>query len=90
MKITGTTDKQLSIGFLNAITDKAYVNIRNINNDVERREVISPLTNYNIISLSQQFLNDYSSISFLNTNVNHDGEDNSNNSALIFDLFDKK
>ena len=89
VKITGTTDKQLSIGFLNAITDKAYVNIRNINNDVERREVISPLTNYNIISLSQQFLNDYSSISFLNTNVNRDGEDNSNNSALIFDLFDK-
>ena len=68
IKITGTTDGKLSIGFLNAITGKAYVYIEN--NNITRKEIISPITNYNVISLSQQLINDYSSISFLNANIN--------------------
>ena len=88
VKITGTTDGKLSIGFLNAITAKAYAYIRN--GTSTRKEVISPLTNYNIISLSQQLINDYSSISFLNANVNRSSGLNSNAYALVFDLFDNK
>ena len=91
VKVTGTTDKKLSIGFLNAITDKAYAYFRNKDNNQERKVVISPLTNYNIISLSQQLLNDYSSISFLNSSVTREGKTyDSNNQALVFDLFDNK
>jgi len=90
VKITGTTDGKLSIGFLNAITEKAYAFIKNNNNNSTRKEVISPLTNYNVISLSQQLLNDYSSISFLNANVNRSSGINSNAYALVFDLFDNK
>ena len=54
VKITGTTDGKLSIGFLNAITAKAYAYIRN--GTSTRKEVISPLTNYNILSLWQLFI----------------------------------
>ena len=90
VKITGTTDGKLSIGFLNAITEKAYAYIKDNNNNSTRKEVISPLTNYNVISLSQQLLNDYSSISFLNANVNRSSGLNSNAYALVFDLFDNK
>ena len=89
VKITGTTDQKLSIGFLNAITGKAYAYIKQSDNSV-RREMISPLTNFNVISLSQQLLNDYSSISFLNSNVNRSTGPNGNNSSLIFDLYDNK
>ena len=55
-----------------------------------RKELIAPLTNYNVLSLSQQFLNDFSSISFLNTNVNRKSGFNANNAALVLDLFDNK
>ncbi len=89
IKITGTTDRKLSIGFLNAITDKAYAYIRQGDNRI-RKEMISSLTNFNVISLSQQLLNDYSSISLLNSNVNRSTGPNGNNSSLIFDFYDDK
>ena len=91
VKVTGTTDGKLSIGFLNAITGRAYAFIKNNNDNSTRKELISPLTNYNIISLSQQLINDYSSISFLNTNVSRSGSfEDANNYSIVFDLFDKK
>ena len=90
IKVTGTTDGKLSIGFINAITGKAYAYFKDISDNSERRELISPLTNYNVLSLSQQLINDYSSISFLNTNVNRSSGLNGNSSALVIDLFDNK
>jgi len=91
IKLTGTTDSGLSIGIINSITDKAYANIRNINSKEIIKKLIAPLTNYNVLSLSQTALNEYSTFSFLNTNVNR-GSDfiNSNNSALVINLFDNK
>ena len=68
IKVTGTTNKNLSIGFLNAITDKVDAEIQNLSTNQRRKQTIQPLVNYNVISLSQQLLNDYSSISVLNTN----------------------
>ena len=88
-KISGTTDNKLSIGVLNAVTGKAYAYFRNINNEEDRKVLISPLTNYNVISLSQQVINEYSSISLLNTSVIREGDWNdSNNQAIVFDMYD--
>lgn len=88
-KISGTTDNKLSIGILNAVTGKAYAYFRNTNNQKDRKVLISPLTNYNVISLSQQVINEYSSISLLNTSVIREGGwYDSNNQAIVFDMYD--
>lgn len=88
IKITGTTNSKLSIGFINSITNKAYARFKNSNEEI-RKQLIAPLTNYNVLLLSKQVLNDYSTISIANTNVNRGKDfDNANNTALIFDLFD--
>ena len=55
----------------------------------DRKVLISPLTNYNVISLSQQVVNEYSSISLLNTSVIREGAwYDSNNQAIVFDMYD--
>jgi len=91
IKVTGTTNSGLSIGFINSITNNAYARIINTSTGELRSEKISPLTNYNVLSFSQQVLNEYSTLSFLNANVNRSGNfENSNNSAFVFDLFDNK
>ena len=91
IKLTGTTNSGLSIGIINSITDKAYANVKDLNTQEIKNKLIAPLTNYNVISLSQKALNQYSTFSFLNTNVNRKSDfNNSNNSALVIDLFDNK
>ena len=92
IKITGTTDSGLSIGIINSITNNAYARIRNTNTNEIRSQKIAPLTNFNILSLTQQFANEHSSISFLNTSVLRATKDfeNANNSAFVMDLFDNK
>ncbi|MGY8950045.1 MAG: DUF5916 domain-containing protein, partial [Flavobacteriales bacterium] len=91
IKLTGTTNSGLSIGFINSITDNAYATVTNSLTGKVRTEKIASITNYNVISLSQQILNDYSTISFLNANVNRSGGfKNSNNSTIVFNLFDDK
>ncbi len=92
IKLTGTTSSGLSIGFINSITDNAYASIENSLTGKIRKEKIAPATNFNVLSLNQQVLNEYSTISFLNANVYRIGEgfDNSNNSAFVFNLFDDK
>ena len=91
IKLTGTTNSGLSIGIINSITDKAYANIRNISSKEIINKLIAPLTNYNVLSLSQTALNEYSTFSFLNTNVNRGSNfEDSNNSALVINLYDNK
>ena len=92
IKITGTTDSGLSIGFINSITDNAYARVINKKTGETRKEKISPLTNYNILTFTQQVVNEFSTISFANTNVYRASKDfeNSNNLALVFDLFDNQ
>ncbi len=88
IKLTGTTNSNLSIGLLNAITDKSYALIRDDNDNV-RKELISPLTNFNVLSLSQKIINDYSSIGFINGNLNRESSfEDSNNYAFMASLFD--
>lgn len=89
IKVTGTTNSKLSIGFINSITNKAYARFKDNISEETRKQLISPLTNYNVLLLSKQVLNDYSTISIANTNVNRGKDfDNSNNTAIIVDLFD--
>ena len=88
IKVTGTTNKNLSIGFLNAITDKVDAEIQNSSLNQRGKQTIQPLVNYNVISLSQQLLNDYSSISVLNTNKTGSDGLYGNNVAFVADLFD--
>ena len=90
IKLTGTTNNNLSIGFINAITDKSYALIRE-NNDNIRKELITPLTNFNVLSLSQKIINDYSSIGFINGNLNRESSfEDANNYAFMANIFDNK
>jgi len=88
IKLTGTTNSNLSIGLINAITDKSYALIKDDNDNV-RKELITPLTNFNVLSLSQKIINDYSTIGFINGNLNRESSfEDSNNYAFMASLFD--
>ena len=86
VKVSGRTEKGLGIGFLNAITKKTFATIRNIDTNDTRKEVIEPVTNYNMLVLDQRF-NQNSSVSFVNANTTRNGSfRDANVSALLFDL----
>lgn len=96
VKISGRTEGGLGIGFLNAITEKTYATIERTTVTDEnkviketRREVIEPLTNYNVLVFDQRF-NQNSSVSFVNTNTTRNGGfRDANVSAALFDLSTK-
>lgn len=91
VKLTGTTNSGLSIGIINSITEKAYAQLKDVKTNEIKNKIIAPITNYNVISLSQTALNQYSTFSFLNSNVNRGGDFyNSNNSAFIANIYDNK
>ncbi|MFV8335983.1 DUF5916 domain-containing protein [Flavobacterium sp. RSP29] len=90
VKISGRTEKGLGIGFLNAVTEKTKATILNNETGEVRKEVIEPLTNYNMLVLDQRF-NQNSSVSFVNANtIRNGGFRDANVSALLFDLNTKK
>lgn len=90
IKISGRTKKGLGIGFLNAVTEKTHATIKDTVTLTTRKEIIEPLTNYNIIVLDQRF-NQNSSITFLNTNTIRNGSfRDANVSGILFDLNTKK
>ena len=66
-KITGTTEGNLSVGALNAITAANYATgTDSLGNPVE--VLTEPLTNYNVVAVDQRF-NGNSSVGFINTSV---------------------
>ncbi len=66
-KVSGRTNSNLGIGFLNAVTAGNFATFTD--NDGNETEVLTePLTNYNVLVLDQRF-NRNSSVSFVNTNV---------------------
>lgn len=86
VKVSGRTEKGLGVGFLNAVTEKTYATIENTVTGQTRKEVIQPLTNYNVLVFDQRF-NQNSSVSFVNTNTTRNGAfRDANASALLFDL----
>ncbi|MFV8373814.1 DUF5916 domain-containing protein [Flavobacterium sp. LB1P62] len=86
VKVSGRTERGLGIGFLNAVTKETFATIYDNSTNETRKEVIEPLTNYNILALDQRF-NQNSSVSFVNTNTTRNGGfRDANVSALLFDL----
>lgn len=89
-KISGRSQSGLGIGLLNAITKPSYAIIERIDSEGSRKELTSPLTNYNVLVLDQTMKNN-SSVTFFNSNVMRSGgEYDSNVSAFLFDQNDKK
>ena len=89
LKISGRTKGKLGIGFLNAITEKTYAEVRDTISGATRDVLVEPFSNYNIFVLDQQF-NDNSSVSVINTNVTREGSfRDSNVTAAVFDIADK-
>jgi len=89
VKVSGRTKKSLGIGFFNAITEKTYATIENIDTNETREEVVEPLSNYNVLVVDKQF-NGNSSISLVNTNVTRSGHfRDANVTAALFDITDK-
>lgn len=85
-KVSGRTSGGLGIGVLNAVSEKTYATINNTVTGENRKVVVEPLTNYNVMVLDQRF-NQNSSVSFVNTNVTRNGEfRDANVSALVYDL----
>jgi len=72
VKISGRTKKGLGVGFFNAITQNTEVEIKNEDTNAIRKEVVEPISNYNILVFDQQF-NKNSSVSLINTNVTRSG-----------------
>lgn len=87
LKISGRTERNLGIGFFNAITQEATAIYLDTVTGMERRRITEPFANYNIVVLDQQF-NRNSSISLVNTNVIREGHfRDANVSAFLFDVF---
>ena len=90
LKVSGRTKDGLGIGILNAVTEKTYATIQNNDTNETRKELVEPLTNYNVLVLDQRFRKN-SSVSFINTNVTRNGSfRDANVSALVWDLNTKK
>jgi chaperonin GroEL (HSP60 family) len=71
VKVSGRTEKDLGL-VLNAVTEKTYATIDNSVTNNSRKEVIEPISNYNVLVLDQRFRQN-SSVSFVNTNVTRNG-----------------
>ncbi|MGL2993265.1 DUF5916 domain-containing protein [Flavobacterium sp. TSSA_36] len=86
VKVSGRTQKGLGVGFLNAVTEKTFATIRDTISGSTRKELIEPLTNYNVLVFDQRF-NQNSSVTFINTNTTRNGSfRDANVSGLLFDL----
>lgn len=90
LKISGRTKKNLGIGFFNGITERTYAKIKNEVTQEERKELVEPLTNYNVLVLDQRF-GENNSVSLVNTNTLREGHyRDANVTGLYFDLTNKK
>lgn len=90
VKISGRTKDGLGVGFLNSVTKKTSVIVRDVVSGNERLETVEPLANYNVMVFDQRF-NGNSSISLINTNVTRNGDfRDANVTATAFDLNTKK
>ncbi|MFZ0596146.1 MAG: DUF5916 domain-containing protein [Flavobacterium sp.] len=86
LKVSGRTKKGLGVGILNAVTEKTFATIKDTISGETRREVVEPLTNYNVLVLDQRFRKN-SSITLINTNVTRNGNfRDANITGLAWDL----
>jgi hypothetical protein len=88
-KVSGRTNKNLGIGFFNAVTATTEASVKdNVTGKTFTVET-APLTNFNVLVLDQAFAN-RSSLTFTNTNVLRNGNARDGNVASVdLSLFDK-
>lgn len=90
LKISGRTKNGLGIGFFNAITEKTYAEVKNLETGETRKALVAPFSNYNVLVLDQRF-GDNSSVSFVNTNVLREGNfQDANATGLYTNLNNRK
>jgi len=90
IKVSGRTKGNLGIGVFNAITEKTYARITDMDTQEVRKIVTEPFTNYNVLVLDQQF-NKTSSVTLVNTNVTREGHfRDANVTGLLFNVLNKK
>nr|WP_294786538.1 DUF5916 domain-containing protein [uncultured Flavobacterium sp.] len=86
LKVSGRTKNGLGIGILNAVTEKTFATVKDTITGETRREIVEPLTNYNVLVLDQRFRKN-SSVSFINTNVTRNAHfRDANVTGLVWDL----
>lgn len=86
LKLSGRTKGGLGIGVLNAVTEKTFAIIKDTISGETRREIVEPLTNYNVLVLDQRFRKN-SSVTLINTNVSRNGHfRDANVTGLAWDL----
>ncbi|WP_264536339.1 carbohydrate binding family 9 domain-containing protein [Flavobacterium sp. N1736] len=86
LKVSGRTKNGLGIGILNAVTEKTFATIKDTITGATRREIVEPLTNYNVLVLDQRFRKN-SSVTLINTNVSRNGHyRDANVTGLAWDL----
>jgi hypothetical protein len=89
-KISGRTQKGLGVGLFNAVTNNRYAILEKNSDGSQRKVLIDPLTNYNILVLDQTLKNN-SSISLINLNTWRSGQEyDANVTAGLFSFNDKK
>lgn len=90
LKVSGRGKNGLGVGFFNAITQRTEGTVTNALTNEKKLVDISPLTNFNVTVLDQQFANN-SSVSFVNTNVFRAGDfSNANVNTLVLNLNNRK
>lgn len=88
-KISGRTNKNLGIGFFNAVAAPMYAIVKNTASNTTRKIQTSSLTNYNVTVISQALKNN-SEISFTNASTMRNGSSrDANVSAARVRLRDK-
>ena len=87
-KFSGRTKSGLGIGVFNAITDRNFISIQNVEGD-RRKVEVNPLSNYSVIVLDQNLKNN-SYITLTNTNVLRSGVTyDANVTAVNFNIKNK-
>lgn len=88
-KLSGRTNKGLGIGFFNAVSQRTFATIKNVENGSTRQFETNPLTNYNVFVLDQNLKNN-SFVTLINTNVWRSGQAyDANVSGTTFSLKNK-
>ena len=88
-KVSGRLPNGLGIGVLNAVAAATYATVRNVTG-TGRLELLTPLTNYNVVSLDKNLPNN-SYFTLLNTNVWRSGAAyDANTTDFVTELKNKK
>ena len=71
-KLSGRTASGTGIGFFNAISNSTYATIENTEDGTTRKQLVDPLTNFNVTVIDQTLKNN-SYVGLINTNVMRKG-----------------